>query len=138
MEKYIIKVKYIKTCEETGKHKKVSESYMFDAVNWTDAETKAYETLTTIIVGEFNITSINPVKFSDVITDEVGTYYYKCTVRFKMLNEATGREKLANYRILVIATDVTQAKNKIDELMQGVEKYEVSGITDTKIIDYYR
>jgi hypothetical protein len=63
------KVTYAKTLEN-GEIKKVTESYLFDAVSWTEAEARTLEELKSFMAGEFSITDIKRVKYSEVFFTE--------------------------------------------------------------------
>ena len=51
------KVKYVKVTDE-GKEKKVTETYLFDAVSYTEAESRTLESLREMVQGDFYIAGL--------------------------------------------------------------------------------
>ena len=60
------KAKYEKIDEE-GRLKKVNETYLLDAMSFTEAETRIYKELETMISGEFQVTKIAKSNITEVI-----------------------------------------------------------------------
>ena len=67
------KVRYQKI-DESGKEKNVRESYLVDAVTFTDAEKIINQKLEEFISGEFIVTNINKSSLTDVFSFDDGDY----------------------------------------------------------------
>ena len=59
------KVRYEKT-QENGMVKKVSEPYLVDALSFTEAETRITKEITPYMAGEFEVSDIKRVRYSEV------------------------------------------------------------------------
>jgi len=133
-----VKVKYEKTLEE-GKISKVSELYLFDALNFADAENRANEELIPFISGDFIASSIRRARINELFNNENGDKWYRCKVFFVSLDEEKGIEKRTACTMLVQADSV---KDALDVLEAGMSKsmadYEVAGINETAILDVYK
>lgn len=91
---YECKVKYEKTLE-TGTQKKVAESYLVDAMSFTEAENRIIEEMTPFIVGEFEVAAVKKARISELFIDPEGDKWYRAKVMFITIDEKTGVEKKA-------------------------------------------
>jgi hypothetical protein len=132
------KVKYIKTDENTGKEKKVTEPYLVDAVSFTEAESRIHEEMQTMIRGDFQVTNIRKADYSDLFPDFPGDRWYKCKVSHLSIDENAGKEKKISSQMLVMADNVRDA---YDNLMKGlsdmVVDFEVQSITESPLMDVF-
>jgi len=132
------KVKYEKIDEATGKDKKVNEPYLVDAVSFTEAEARISEQLQSMISGEFSITNIKRVNYTDVFNFEVGDRWYKCKVSYVDVDEASGKEKKTSNYMLVLADNVDHAYERLHEsLSEMIVPFEVPSISESPIIDIF-
>ena len=133
------KVRYSKM-QENGLEKKVTESYLFDALSCTEAEARAIDEVAPYISGEFQITSVKSVKYSDIfLSDEDSAdRWFKCKVTFITLNEKSGAEKKSSTNMLVQASDLRDAVKRLDKGMEGsMADYQISSVVETAILDVY-
>lgn len=132
------KVKYIKTDENTGKEKKVTEPYLVDAVSFTEAESRIHEEMQSMIRGDFQVTNIRKADYSDLFPNFAGDRWYKCKVSHLSIDENAGKKKKINSQMLVMADNVRDA---YDNLMQGlsdmVVDFEVLSITESPLMDVF-
>ncbi|MFO7999977.1 MAG: DUF4494 domain-containing protein [Marinilabilia sp.] len=132
------KVRYIKTDENTGKEKKVTEPYLVDAVSYTEAEKRIHDEMESMISGEFHITNIRKADYSEILPDDDGDRWYKCKVSHLSIDEKAGKEKKVNSQMLVMANNVREA---YDNLMKGlsdmVVDFEVLSIAESPIKDIF-
>ena len=132
------KVRYIKTDENSGKEKKVTEPYLVDAVSYTEAEKRIHDEMESMIRGEFQITNIRKADYSEILPDDAGDRWYKCKVSHLSIDEKAGKEKKVNSQMLVMANDVKEA---YDNLMKGlsdmVVDFEVISIAESPIKDIF-
>ena len=138
MNKYFLStVKYDKTAEN-GMIKNVSEQYLFDALSYTEAESRTIEELTPYISGEFSITDIKQPRISELMLDGESDRYYRFTVMFVTIDEKTAVEKKTKSFMIVQARDFDHAVERFNECMKGtMADYEVVAVAETPIVDYY-
>ncbi len=132
------KVKYTKIDELSGKEKKVTETYLIDAISFTEAETRIYKEMESMIRGEFMITGIRKANYTDIFPFDDGDRWFKSKVSFVSIDEEAGKEKKISNQILVLANDVKDAFDKINESMKGMTvDYEINAIAESPILDFF-
>ena len=130
-------IKYDKT-QENGMEKKVSESYLVDALSFTEAEARIIEEMTPFISGEFLVSGIKRSNISELFYNEVGDKWFECKVNFITLDEKSGSEKRTASYMLVYASTVDEADKNLKEGMKGtLADYEIESIKETKIMDVF-
>jgi len=87
------KIKYEKTAEE-GKIVKVSETYLVDALSFTETEARIIKEMTPYITGEFTVSTIRRARINEIFFDENGEKWYKAKLYFISLDEDKGIEKV--------------------------------------------
>ena len=133
------KIRYEKTMED-GMQKKVSESYVVDALSFTEAENAIIEEMSVYITGDFKVRDIKmagygEVFFSDADTDDK---WYKTKLQFITIDEKTEKEKRSTVSYLVQAGSLPLAVKHIDEVMGGTMiDYVISAIQETQIMDVF-
>ena len=133
------KVRFDKTME-TGLLKKVTETYMVDALSFTEAERRFIEEMTPYISGEFTVTDIKRSRLSDLFEsqDAAADRWFKAKVAYITLDETSGAEKRTNQFILVQATDFRDAVKNLDRGMEGtLGDWVIVSITETAIMDVF-
>ena len=136
---FICKVRYEKM-QEDGMQKKVTESYVIDAVSFTEAEERITEEMSAYISGEFEVKDISLAPFGEVFFDEnpSADRYYKAKLAFITIDEKSGNEKRQNVTYLVNAENFNQAVKNVDEVMGGTMiDYEIISIAETQIMDVF-
>src|SRR5665647_1192079 len=129
--------KYSKMGED-GREKKVSETYLLDAVSFTEAETRIYKELVSMVSGEFTVTRISKTKLAEIIPSEVGDRWYKAKVTFITFDEESGKEKRVSQFVLVFSDNVKDAYDQVIGAMKGMmADFEIGGITESPIIDVF-
>lgn len=124
--------------DENGREKKVSETYLLDAISFTEAETRIYKELVTMVSGEFSVTRISRTNLAEIIPSEVGDRWYKAKVTFITFDEENGKEKRVSQYVLVFSNTVRNAYDQIIEAMKGMmADFEISGITESPIVDVF-
>lgn len=123
---------------ENGQEKKVTEYYLVDALSFTEAETRVTEEMSHLINGEFKVESLKRDKLTETFFHVSGDKYYKTKVNYITLDERTGREKKQPVYMLVQASTIDEAKDRLIDGMKGtMSDYVVESITETKIIDVF-
>jgi len=129
--------KYIKM-DENGHEKKASETYMLDAISFTEAESRIYKELQTMVSGEFMVSKISKTRISEIIPSDNGDRWYKAKVAFITIDEESGKEKRTSQLVLVFSDNVKDAYDQIIEAMQGMmADFEISGINESTILDVF-
>ncbi|MGB4413393.1 MAG: DUF4494 domain-containing protein [Paludibacter sp.] len=132
------KIKYEKTAEE-GKIAKVSESYLVDALSFTEAEARIIEEMKPFISGEFEVANIKRLRINEMFFNENSDKWYRSKVNYVTLDEEKGIEKRTGVTMMVQASDMKEALESIIEGMKGsLADYEIALITETTIMDVYK
>lgn len=131
------KIKYFKE-DENGRIIKLNESYLFDAVSYTEAEARVLEELSGAIRGEFTVTNITKANFVDIYNYDECDTWYKCKVAYQEYDEKSEKEKKVNQQILISAENVKDAYDKLyQNLSEFLSDFDIPSITETSIIDVY-
>jgi hypothetical protein len=132
-----VKVKYTKQLEN-GSFKRVTEPYLLAAITFTDAESRIYEELGSIIRGEFHVTSIKPMNFHDIFQYEDSETWYKVKISFQDVNVDTEKSKKTTNLFLVNATSVKEAYERTQESLSTLMvDFDVLNIAVSPIIDIF-
>ena len=133
------KVRYSKM-GENGTEKMVTEPFLFDALSFTEAESRVIEEITPYITGEFTVSDIKRSRYSEIFLseDDSADLFFKCKVVFITLDEKSGVEKKTSTYMLVQASDLRDAIKKLDKGMEGcMADYQISSVAETAILDVY-
>ena len=132
-------VRYDKVME-SGETKKVSETYVVDAITFGEAEESIAEEMKPYISGDFDIENINPAPYSEIFFSDKDTddKYYRVKLAFITIDEKTQKEKKSKVTYLVQADSLEQARKNTEEVMNGTMiDYEFVSVTETKILDVF-
>lgn len=139
MNYFEVKVKYEKV-QEDGKEKKVTESYLVDALSFTECEKRIIEEMKLFISGEFEVYSIARTKYEDIIEIETDSNvsWYKTKLVDSVFDD-NGKEKLVAHYLLVEGTNIDNAKDNIDKFMKTtMADFKVVTISETPIMGIYK
>jgi hypothetical protein len=132
------KVKLEKTVDDV-KIVKVGESYLVDALSFTEAEERMVEEMKPFISGDFQIANIKRVKISELFFNDNGDKWYRCKVNFVTFDEEKGVEKRSPVVMMVQASDFRGALDGLTEGMKGtMADWEVANMSETTIMDVFR
>ncbi len=132
------KVRYDKTMEN-GMVKKVNESFLVDALSFTEAESRITEERTPFISGEFSISAVKRTKISEIFWDDTADKWYLVKVAFITIDEKTAAEKRSVSQILVAGSEFKDAFDNFMEGMKGtMGDFEIVSITETPYLDVYK
>jgi len=136
---FTTKVKYQKT-QEDGTEKVVSETYVVDALSFTEAESSIIDEMSVYVSGEFHVSGITKsafgeVWFSDLDDDDK---WYKAKLQFITIDEKSEKEKRSNVNYLVQAKSLARALRYVDEVMgKTMIDYDTIAIAETPIMDVF-
>lgn len=128
------KIQYPKFLEN-DKMKMVSETYLVDAVSFTDAEARLYRSLGSSIP-DFLIQSVSKTGFKEIFNYDDCETWYKCKIAYHDLDESSGKEKRFTSLMLVSAQNCRQAIERIDEQLKSwVIPYEITDVNLSPIVE---
>ena len=134
------KVTYDKTMED-GLIKKVKETYLVDALSFTEAEKRFLEEIQPYMSGEFVVTDIKRAKIAELFesVDSQDDRWFKAKVAFITMDEKTGAEKRTAQVMLVQAADLRVAVKNLDKGMSNtLGDYVIVSIAESPIMDIFR
>lgn len=134
------KVRYDKTLE-SGLVKKTTETYLVDALSFTEAEKRFIEEIEPFMSGEFIVTDIKRARLSDLFdSDDMNDdRWFKARIAFISIDEKTAVEKRTVQSALVQANDFHRALARLDEGMKGtLGEWVIVSITETAIVDVFK
>ncbi|MUP47440.1 DUF4494 domain-containing protein [Gramella sp. BOM4] len=134
---YECKVKYRKTLD-SGEQKPTTETYLLDAVSYTEAEARISEEMKTLTSEEFMITNIKVANLSEVHPFENSDRWFKCKVTLIAYDDESGKEKKSNLYMLIQANDVKEAFDNTNQAMQNtMGEFSIPAITESPILDVF-
>ncbi|HAR39165.1 MAG: phage tail protein [Bacteroidetes bacterium GWD2_45_23] len=131
------KIRYDKMLE-TGMQKTVTEPYLVDALSFTEAEARIIEEIKPFISGEFTVSDIKRVKYTESFFNETGDRYFKAKLYFITLDEKSGSEKKTAINMLVQATELKEAVEIVEaEMKKTMIDYTFAAVNETPIMDVF-
>lgn len=133
------KIRYDKTMED-GKIKKTTETYMVDALTFTEAERRFLEEVEPYMSGEYEVAGIKKARVAELMesVDANDDRWYRAKVTFITLDEKTAVEKRTTQNILVQARDLKTAVVNLEKGMSGtMGDWELTSIAETAILDVF-
>lgn len=131
------KVKYERNGED-GAVTKVNESYLVDAMSFTEAEERINKEMTPYISGEFLVSDIKRARIAELFTNENGDKWYRCKINFVTFDEEKQIEKRSAVSMYAQASTLKEAVEIVETGMKGtMADYEIHTITETNIMDVF-
>ena len=132
------KVKYERNVDD-GSIAKVSETYLIDALSFTEAEERINEEMKPYISGDFMVTDIKRAKIYELFENESGDRWYRSKVNFVSLDEEKGIEKRIATTMYAQASTLKEAVDVIDKGMKGtLADYEIASVVETDVMDIFK
>jgi len=103
-----------------GAEVKATESFILDAYNYTEAETRMTEICENEGIRPFEIVQITKSNLSEVIRFEDADKWFKVKIALTTLDEQKGIEKESYQHVLLSAADVRDAYDKVQKHMSTV------------------
>lgn len=123
---------------ENGVQKKVTDTFLVDALSFTEAEARVIEEVTPFVSGEMDVTSVKKTKISEIFRDDTADKWYLVKVAFITIDERSGKEKRAVSLILTAGSTFKSAYDNFLEGMKGtMADYDIVSLTETPILDVY-
>lgn len=128
---------------ENGTNKRVTESYLVDALSFAEAEARIIKEVTPYISGEFTVSAVKKSNVLEIFRNKVEyeceQKWYKAKVAFISLDEKTMSEKRITAFYMVQAPDFHNALENFIESMkkETMEDFVIVGIEETTILDVF-
>lgn len=133
------KIAYMKVGED-GREKKVTESYLLDALSYTEAEARVIKEMESIVPGDYYIKNLKKSDITELVEseDENDDHWYKAKVNIIDADEVSGQGKVSSIYYLVAAANIDQALENIkNALSTFVVPCSIYSITDTNFMDVF-
>lgn len=122
------------TILENGMQKQVTDTYLIDALSFTEAEERIIEEMKPRITGNYTIITIKRYKLSEIFVTAVGERYFKA----KVLLEDMDKKKKTPAYMLIHAADIEHAHEVLKKEMTGtLADWECASMIETKIMDVF-
>ena len=137
------KVSYERQTDNLGTAK-VSESYLVDALSFTEAEKRIIEEVTPFAAiggGDLEVVNIRRARIAELFLSEDSDHdrYYSAKVNFITVDEKSGKEKRTAAQMIVKSDSLQGAVKELTAQMDGqLSAYELASITETQIMDVYQ
>ena len=132
---YLVKIRHSAE-KEDGSLKPVNETYLVDAVSFTDAELTAIDENQG--KKDLEVKAINPYKISDIFrnecTEDDGYIWFRAKVSYITFDEKSQKEKRTNYFMLVLSDSVANANILLKSKLGTLNDYEILDLVTTKIV----
>ena len=134
---YECRVKSLKV-DQGGFEKKVTDTYLLDAVSYTDAEARIFEIMPTITKGDFQVVKISPSNITEIINNGNGEWWWKAKISLVTIDEEGGKEKKMNNYLLVSADNMAAAVVYLSEgLSYMLVPYFLESMVLSQVVEVY-
>jgi len=134
---FTVKVKYTKQLEN-GMFKRITEPYLLAAMTFTDAETRIYEELDSIIRGEFDVVSIARTEVHDIFMYDDTEVWWKCKITYEASELHSEKTKKISQTFLVSAENAKEAYERICESLSTLlVDFSVLSIIYSPIVEIF-
>ena len=133
------KVRYDKTMED-GCLKKVTETYVVDALSFGEAEKRILEEMTSYVSGEVEVCALKIAPYKEIFfaDSNMDDKWYVAKLAFITIDEKTDKEKKTRVYHLVNAGNINAAVKNIEEVMAGTMiDYDTLNVSETQILDVF-
>jgi len=130
-------VKFTKNLED-GTLKRVTENHLFNAINFSEVEARAFEEIGEFQIGEFLVTGISTVNISDIFDYEDSEQWNECVVSYSSDDNDNGKSKTIKNLFLVNADNLKLAYERIEESLKGMMVvFTIESIKKSKILEIF-
>lgn len=132
------KVSYDRMGDE-GLLTSVKESYLVDALSFTEAEKRITKEIQPFVSGEFMVANIRRMKLADLFTRPGGDRWYRCKVNMITIDEEKDLERKQALQMMVQATNFSEAVQLLsEELKKSIADCEIVSIIETNLMDVFQ
>ena len=133
------KVRYDKTMEN-GDLKKVTETYVIDALSFGEAEKRILEEMGSYVSGKIDVCGLKIAPYKEIFfaDSDMADRWYVAKLAFITIDEKTDKEKKTRACYLVNAGNINAAIKNIGEVMAGTMiDYDTLNVSETQILDVF-
>lgn len=133
------KIRYEKMMED-GCLKKVTETYVVDALSFGEAEKRILEEMTSYVSGEVEVCALKIAPYKEIFfaDNNMDDKWYVAKLAFITIDEKTDKEKKTRVCYLVNAGNINAAVKNIEEQMAGTMiDYDTFNVSETQILDVF-
>jgi len=127
--------------QEDGTLKRVTETYIIDALSFSEAEARYNKKIGAEIPGEFNIVAIKIKSIADVFKYEDSEEWYEAKVKFVSIDTDSGKEKKVSNTMIVTASTVKEAyeriKGSLSDMTIGFTITDTKQTSIMEVLPYY-
>lgn len=134
---------YFKCCarydkiQENGAMKKVTESYLVNAMSHSEAEARFIEEITPYISGEFEVSVVRKTKIAEIFNVDADRYYL-AKVCFISVDAVAGIEKRTITPILVGGENFKDALSVLEgEMSNTMADWEIVSFAESPILEVF-
>lgn len=133
------KIRYEKMMED-GCLKKVTETYVVDALSFGEAEKRILEEMASYVSGEVEVCALKIAPYKEIFfaDSNMDDKWYVAKLAFITIDEKTDKEKKTRVCHLVNAGNINAAVKNIEEQMAGTMiDYDTFNVSETQILDVF-
>lgn len=132
------KVRFDKMMENGSVKKKVTESYLVDALSFTEAEARIIEECKPYISGDFSIPAIKKTNIAEIFFNNCADKWWSVKYNIITIDEKSAKERRTAVYVMVQADSQQEATDTFNKGMKGtMADFEIEKVAETKIIDIY-
>ena len=129
-------IQYETQHEKTGKITKVKETYLVDAMSFTEAEARIQEKLKHYADMGFVIKQLKPVKFEDIYDNSEDDQWYKCKIVYTDVID--GKEKKnSSFSLIKSTCTETACADLTVKLKDSMIPWVIGEIKEYTLFDYF-
>ena len=120
--------------------RKVTETYVVDALSFSEAESRILEEMGKYVSGELEVCDLKIAQYKEIFfaDNDLADKWYKAKLAFITIDEKTDKEKKTSVFYLVNAGSINSALKNVDELMGSTMiDYQTCNLTETHIMDVF-
>ena len=133
------KIRYEKMMED-GILRKVTETYVIDALSFGEAEKRILEEMASYVSGEVEVCALKIAPYKEIFfaDSNMDDKWYVAKLAFITIDEKTDKEKKTRVCYLVNAGNINAAVKNIEEQMAGTMiDYDTLNVSETQIMDVF-
>ena len=133
------KIRYEKTMED-GCLKKVTETYVIEALSFGEAEKRILEEMGSYVSGKIEVCGLKIAPYKEIFfaDSDMADRWYVAKLAFITIDEKTDKEKKTRVCYLVNAGNINAAIKNIEEVMAGTMiDYNTLNVSETQILDVF-
>jgi hypothetical protein len=133
---FVCQIKFNKE-DDKGNVKKVQQSYLIDAISYSEAEERIYKEMEGLIK-EFQIADLRKTNLIEVFHYEDSEMWYKCKISYNVTDDDTEKVKKITQYMIVSAHNIKEAYERIEESMKNLlVPYNIASIVENPFEDVF-